>query len=234
MIKLTQTLLAGAFAFGLGVAGIVGATPASAAPIERGGPVQNQVLALPVTTDDDLSSEEIDGLAFMREEEKVARDVYLTLGDLWGTQVFSNIARSEQNHMDAIGTLLDRYDIADPAAGNDIGEFTNLDLQALYDTLVDLGSDSLADALAVGALIEETDIEDLINELATVEHSDIQTVYERLLAGSNNHLRAFTSTLARQTGETYEPQVLDQQTYDDIVSASTGSAAGQRGRMNRR
>ncbi|HRX01895.1 MAG TPA: DUF2202 domain-containing protein [Anaerolineae bacterium] len=217
MNKLTKTLLAGVVTLGVAFTSVVWSTPVSAAPIDRGGTV-----ALPVIAGDDLSADEIAGLAFMREEEKLARDVYQTLGDLWGTQIFSNIARSEQAHMDAIGTLLDRYGIADPTDGNTIGEFTNADLQALYDDLVDLGSQSVADALSVGAIIEETDISDLLDELATVEHSNIQRVYSSLENGSENHLRAYVSTLARQTGETYEPQILDQTTFSQIVSSTTG------------
>ena len=229
MNKVTHTLLAGALALGLGVASIAWTAPASAAPVDRGGPVRNQALTVPATAPGDLTADEIDGLTFMREEEKVARDVYLTLGDLWGAQVFSNIAGSEQTHMDAIGTLLDRYAIADPAAGNAIGEFTNPDLQALYDDLVALGSQSLADALTVGVVIEETDIADLMDELSAVEHADIQRVYDNLENGSTNHLRAYVSNLQHQTGEIYQPQVLDQETYDAIVTASTGGA-GRRGR----
>ena len=139
---------------------------------------------------------------------------------------------SEQTHMNAIGTLLTRYGIAAPAAGNDVGEFTNPDLQALYNQLVAQGGQSLADALRVGATIEEIDIRDLVEQLAAVEHGDIRRVYERLEQGSENHLRAFVSTLERQTGETYEPQFLDQAAYDLIVNATTSRGGGgqQRGR----
>jgi hypothetical protein len=144
--------------------------------------------------------------------------------------VFSNIARSEQSHMDAVKTLLDRYGIADPAAGNDIGEFSDPDLQALYDDLAAQGQQSLAEALKVGALIEEVDIADLIEELAEVEHSDIQRVYGQLLQASENHLRAFVTALERQTGESYQPQVLDQATYDQIISTTSGGGPGQGGR----
>ena len=35
-------------------------------------------------------------LKFMREEEKLARDVYLYLFDVWGQWIFENIAASEQ------------------------------------------------------------------------------------------------------------------------------------------
>jgi hypothetical protein len=227
MTKLTRTLLAGAAALGLTFTSIVWAAPASAAMIDTQPTSVIVAPAAPPTPASPLSTDEIAGLTFMREEEKVARDVYLTLYETWGSQVFSNIARSEQSHMDAIKTLLDRYDIADPAAGNDIGEFTDPDLQALYDELVELGQLSLADAFRVGALIEETDIQDLIEELETVEHSDIQRVYEQLLQGSENHLRAFVSNLERQTGETYEPQVLDQATYSQIIGAASGGGPGQ-------
>jgi hypothetical protein len=226
MTKLTRTLLAGAAALGLTFTSIVWAAPASAAVIDT-QPTSAIVAPPPPAPTSPLSADESAGLTFMREEEKVARDVYLTLYETWGSQVFSNIARSEQSHMDAVKTLLDRYGIDDPTTGNDIGEFTNSDLQALYDELVELGQQSLADAFRVGALIEETDIQDLIDELAAVEHSDIQRVYEQLLQGSENHLRAFVSTLERQTGETYQPQVLDQATYDQIISAASGGRLGQ-------
>lgn len=101
-----------------------------------------------------------DGLTYVREEEKLARDVYLFLYDMWGLQVFQNIADSEQTHTDAVKTLLDAYGLTDPAAATQPGEFVNPDLQALYNQLTAQGSLSLADALKVGAAIEEIDILD--------------------------------------------------------------------------
>ncbi len=226
MTQLTRTLLAGAVALGITFTSAVWAAPASAAVVDS---TAAAIVAAPPAPPrpSPLSDEEIAGLTFMREEEKLARDVYLTLYETWGSQVFNNIARSEQSHMDAVKTLLDRYGIADPAAGNAIGQFTNPDLQALYDDLAAQGQQSLADALRVGALIEEVDIADLMVELADVEHSDIQRVYGQLLRGSENHLRAFVSSLQQQTGETYQPQVLDQATYDQIISAASGGGPGQ-------
>ena len=97
-----------------------------------------------------LSADEIAGLQFMREEEKLARDVYLTLYQKWGVATFNNIASSEATHMASIKTLLDRYGIADPAAGQPIGVFTNPELQALYNQLIAQGSQSLSGGLASG------------------------------------------------------------------------------------
>jgi len=145
-----------------------------------------------------LTSAEKYWLTYMREEEKVARDVYIVLYDQWQSRIFKNISLSEQTHMDAIKTLLDKYGIADPAAGKEIGEFTNPDLKDMYDELIEAGSVSLVDALEVGVEIEEADIADLNVGIASATRKDIITVYSNLLAGSLKHLDAFNSNLARQ------------------------------------
>ena len=173
-----------------------------------------------------LSDAEIEGILYMREEEKLARDVYLTLYEVWGLPVFENIARSEATHMEVVGTLIDRYGLADPAAA-EVGVFTNPTLQGLYDQLVADGRTSLADALRVGAAIEEIDILDLQERLAQTDQADIELVYENLMKGSRNHLRAFASTLTRQTGETYQPQYLDPASYESIVNSARETGAGQ-------
>ena len=173
-----------------------------------------------------LSDAEIEGILYMREEEKLARDVYLTLYEIWGLPVFENIARSEATHMEAVRSLIDRYGLADPAAA-DVGVFTNPTLQGLYDQLVADGRTSLADALRVGAAIEEIDILDLQERLAQTDQADIELVYENLMKGSRNHLRAFASTLTRQTGETYQPQYLDPASYESIVNSARETGAGQ-------
>jgi hypothetical protein len=171
-----------------------------------------------------LSAAEAESLAFMREEEKLARDVYLTLYEQWGAATFQSIAASEQTHTDSVKALLARYSVPDPAADMARGVFANADLQALYDQLVETGSASLASALRVGAVIEEIDILDLRERLAQTDETDIQRVYQNLLNGSYNHLRAFTSALQRQTGEVYQPQYLSQSEYEAIIGGSNGSA----------
>ena len=146
----------------------------------------------PATTP--LSATEKESLLYMREEEKLARDVYTAFYDRYGLRVFSNIATSEQAHMDAVLTLLNRYGLADPAAAAP-GVFNNDDLQALYDDLIDQGNASLTAALQAAVLIEETDIADLQDGLALTSHADLRAVYNNLLRASQNHLRAFSRQL---------------------------------------
>jgi hypothetical protein len=165
-----------------------------------------------------LSATEIEGILYMREEEKLAQDVYLVLYKKWELPVFQNIASSEATHTEAIKTLIDRYDLEDPAAGKDVGVFTNPTIQGLYDQLVEEGGQSLASALRVGAVIEEIDILDLEERIAQTDKADVQLVYENLMKGSRNHLRSFVSTLKRQEGETYQPQYLNQAAFDAIIN----------------
>lgn len=150
------------------------------------------------SADAGLTAKEINWLTYMREEEKLARDAYLYLYDVWGAGIFYNISNSEQRHMDAIKSRLDRYGVRDPAQGKDPGEFTNAYLQGLYDELVAQGGVSLVDALNVGVIIEETDIDDLETAIASTRHRDVRNVYNNLLDASGNHLQAFESNLAMQ------------------------------------
>lgn len=142
-----------------------------------------------------LTQAEIEGLTYMREEEKLARDSYLTLYAKWGLPIFSNIASSEVMHMTRIKVLLDRYGLPDPAAGKAIGEFTNPVLQQLYDDLMAQGSQSATEALKVGVIIEEVDIADLQRYLQTTNKTDITNVFTNLMNASYHHLSAFNSKL---------------------------------------
>lgn len=176
-----------------------------------------------------LSAAEAATLTFMREEEKLARDIYLTMDLTWDLPPFSNIAVSEQQHMDAIKALLDKYRLADPALPK-IGAFKNDELQQLYNELLARGEVSYLEALQVGGLIEEVDIEDLENAIAATSHADLAQTYESLMCGSRNHLRSFAATIEAQ-GVVYEAQYLDQEVVDAIIDSpmERGGACGTGG-----
>lgn len=152
--------------------------------------IVQQLDGLPTT---DLTDDEIAGLLRMREEEKLARDVYDVMEAKWDLQIFRNISNSEQTHMDAVLAVLERHDLSDPAAGMAAGEFTSPELQALYDTLVAQGNASATEALKVGVAIEELDIADL--QTLQTDTADIALVYDHLETGSEHHLEAFNRQL---------------------------------------
>ena len=188
----------------------------------QGNGTGTNILAIPAS---ELSSDEAEALLFMREEEKLARDVYKTLYATWNLPTFQNIASSEQTHMDQIALLLTRYKLTDPAQAP--GVFKNATLQALYTKLVAQGKLSIGDALKVGGAIEEIDIKDLQTRLPQTDNADIQQVYNSLMQGSYNHLNAFSRNLSSQTGGTYVPQYLTAEQYQTIISSGTGNGGGR-------
>jgi hypothetical protein len=188
---------------------------------------QSELANLPPAQPGELSAAEAEALLYMREEEKLAHDVYVTLYEQWGVNTFQNIASSEKAHTEAVKALIDRYGLDDPAS-TQVGEFTNPDLQALYDWLIARGRQSLAEAIKVGAAIEEIDILDLEERLAQTDNADIQQVFNNLLNGSKNHLRAYATVLQARTGETYQPQYLSVEAYQAVLGG-TNAGSGQAG-----
>ncbi len=164
-----------------------------------------------------LSTEEKAGLIKMREEEKLAHDVYVTMYEKWGQNIFKNISGSEQTHTDTIKYLLQKYNIKDPVKSTAIGVFTNPEMTKLYNSLVEQGSRSLLDALKVGATVEDLDIKDLEELLPKTDNEDIRIAYQNLNKGSRNHIRAFVRNLERNGGE-YSAQFISQSRYEDILA----------------
>lgn len=172
--------------------------------------VVDAVVADGATVDaDDAAS-----LAFMVEEEKLARDLYVALDAELDLRVLDRVADAEQQHMDAVSRLLDAYGLEDPTDGAAAGEFTDPTLQALYDELLAQGSASETAALGVAALVEETDIADL--RAQAPESDAIATVYASLESGSERHLTAFVRNLDAR-GVDYDAQVLSSAEVEDIT-----------------
>jgi hypothetical protein len=155
-------------------------------------------LSLPAHATPTLSPGEAADLQFMREEEKLAHDVYAALYDQWQTPVFLNIRQSEATHTASIRSLLDGFGIPDPASRLGAGEFSNPGLATLYQQLVDEGKQSLNAALAVGRKIEVLDIRDLEERMARTQHPDILRTYANLKRASENHLQAFSGNSQRR------------------------------------
>jgi len=112
--------------------------------------------------------------------------------------------------------LIEQYDL-DSIASGEVGDFTNEELSSLYEQLLAQGAESLEDALAVGALIEEVDIQDLQTAIAETDNADVIAVYTNLLDASESHLNAFVGQL-ENLGITYEAQVLSEDELADILA----------------
>lgn len=164
-----------------------------------------------------LDATEAADLAFLREEEKLARDTYLWLYDRWGEPVFDNIADSERRHMAALARMLDLYGTDDPITDDSRGVFTvDSGLGATYAKLLERGEESLLEAYRAGAWVEELDIRDLREAIQNTDEEPLIGTYGNLLAASRNHLRAFVAHI-NALGYGYDAQVLTQDDVDAIL-----------------
>lgn len=141
----------------------------------------------------DLSEDEEASLIFMRQEEKLLRDVYTVLGSTWNMQVFNLLKQSEQRHMDAIKRLLTKYEVPDPIISDEVGIFDNPQFQQLFDDYVAQGLTSRLEALLVGQTMEQEDIAAIESGLEFIDNSDIINVYTNLLAAAGKHSVALSS-----------------------------------------
>ena len=135
-----------------------------------------------------------DQLTYLIEEEKLAQDVYSVMYELWGARVFGNILQSEESHQGQVLTVMQARKLPD-VRSSELGAFKNAELQKLYDQLIAKGKISAQDAYEVGVAIEELDIADITDMLATAKDADVISVLETLRRGSENHLRAFNRQL---------------------------------------
>lgn len=195
------------------------------------------------TSSTSLDSIEISHLTFMREEEKLARDVYLTLAEQYpGHPIFNNIAtRAEQTHTDTMRDKLEQFNLEDPNPNtNNLpasrGIFTGAEWGSYftekYSELTTQGITSTLNAFYVGAFIEELDMKDIsvcpqimIEHgypspcgLAYTDESALQTAYSSLINGSENHLRAYVKQIEVIIGiGNYRAQYLTQEEVDAIL-----------------
>ena len=190
-IIITSIAVGAVLIAGTGVAVAVLSTPQAVPVASAPATPEPEITATATpTAEPDPIADTAASLLFMIEEEKLAHDVYVTLGSIWGSNIFANIAESEVTHQGLVLPLLQTRGLTDPRS-TEVGVFTNPDLQTLYDELIARGSTSQAEAIQVGILIEEKDIADIAAAIAVEDEADVISVYERLLSGSKNHLAAF-------------------------------------------
>jgi len=166
-------------------------------------------------------------LAFVREEEKLARDVYRELAAIGG-EPFETIAESEETHMARVAELLEAHGVPDPTSGLGHGRFRDPSLGALYRDLVTAGKRDRASALAVGLEIEELDLHDLGAVQARSSQSDVRAALDELVRGSRNHLRAFYAQLSA-AGGTYEAKHIEQALFMAIATSERETGRGGEG-----
>ncbi len=130
-------------------------------------------------------------LADQAEKEKLSHDVYVAYFESTGDYRFERVAQSEEQHLEALRNLMDRYDVTDPTRGLDEGEFKTDAVDAAYDDYLDEG-DGLAGALKAARAVEKDDIAGLEQAAEGLHAPDAEQVYEHLTRASEMHLQVFS------------------------------------------
>lgn len=168
-------------------------------------------------------------LVFSRQEEKMAHDLYTAFGAKYDSAIWDRIATSEQRHFDAVGRLLDQFGVTDPTEGDDAGKYDDATLQGLYNGWLDDGQESEDAAFKAAIELEKRDIADLEKQIVATDNDDIKAVYERLLAGSENHLAGFTRWLNGEEGTGVGPANTARRGTGTAVCDGTGMTDADRG-----
>ena len=74
---------------------------------------------------------------------------------------------------------------------------------------------------------QETDVKAVLTKVQT-GNADVQRVFENLLRGSENHLRAFVQALSARDQD-YQPHYLTHDAYETILNGASGNGFGQGG-----
>lgn len=160
------------------------------------------------------------------EEEKLAHDIYAQFYAEHAYKPFGHHTDAEATHMGLVNDILLVYNLSAPQ--NPAGVFDNTDYQKAYDEWLPKGLADGVEACYIGAYIEEMDILDLMNAIENIaEKDDIKAMYETLLSGSENHLRAYNRFLKMQFNIDYQPKLMDQATFDAIIANSGGGHGGK-------
>lgn len=148
----------------------------------------NDTLALSWVTLSPLTEQEKLDLAYQYSEEMVARDAYTYFYSLYKIPTFQNIAASEQEHMDSVKTLLERYSLPIPTGYGEL-ENTFATLKAEWEKWA-------KEALEVWLKIEMLDIKDIVETIKATDNADIKIVLTNIWWASYNHMRGFLQWLS--------------------------------------
>jgi hypothetical protein len=158
-------------------------------------------------------------IIYMIEGEKMARDLYYHFSQKYDFAQFEELYKAEQSQLQAIKQLAKKYDIENPAAKKDVGQFKNPEIQQFYDEFLKQGNKNLEEALKASSKAEEVAIQIYLRSIDGAEKADTKFVFEQLNIAAKNHLRLLAETLEEKEVD-YKPEHLDQPDYNRIIHSS--------------
>lgn len=163
-----------------------------------------------------LTADETEFLYAIREDEKIAHDVYAAFSALYpAAKTISKIMTAESSHISAAEAVLDYYEIEYPPL-SDTGIFEDADRQALYNDLITKGT-TLIKAYGTMALMEEETVYAYKSIQNQLTNSNLSLLLSQLIKASSNHLRATVRQVVK-LGGSYSPAYLSDEEYQTIIN----------------
>lgn len=163
-----------------------------------------------------LSADEIEFLFALREDEKMARDLYTVFAAKYSTAPqIDRIAAAENSHIAYVEAVLDYYEISYPAM-TAAGLFEDAKRQAIYNELADK-SGTLLEVYATMAAVEEESVSAYKSVQSEITNENIALVITNMIKASSNHLKAAVCQII-VGGSTYTPLYLSAEEFGTIVN----------------
>ncbi len=162
-----------------------------------------------------ITETEAGDLQLLREEEKLARDLFRDWSDR--SELFGAVAHSKQLHFEIVGALLQRHQVTDRTLGGE-GLYVFPQLQTLHQELLARGGSTELEALAAGAELHERDLVGLEEAAGRSQLEDVRASLAEIQRGARNHLRGCVEELALQ-GVDYAPRLLSPEAFAAIINS---------------
>jgi hypothetical protein len=164
-----------------------------------------------------ISDKDKSSLIYFREEQKLAADAFASYFEIWENKLFFNAEVNEKGHIKKVISLLEYYEIEDPAGDNEKGKFINDSIKNEYFNIVSFGRQSLIHAYLGSAELAEKDIFETGNAISETDNEKIIEVYKALKGSSEKYLKIFIGKL-KDNSVVYRPKYLKEEDFNKIVN----------------
>lgn len=181
------------------------------------------------TVTDPLTTDEIEFIYAVREDEKLAHNLYIYFVTQYPTaRQLANIGNAEINHITTIERVFTYYEIDFPTLGQP-GVFTDENRQAIYTRLTAQGS-TLHEAYQVMAALEEENIVIYSKVASELTNPNLQLIINNLAQSSENHFKVLVNQITAW-GSIYTPTLLEASQYEEILDSvfQPGNCYGMQG-----
>lgn len=147
---------------------------------------------------ENLSGQELQGLIYIVEIQKLQRDIYMALDERNINPIFNELYLADAKSLDEISATIEAYGQENPVLDRNVGDFRRTEVQALYDEFTYTVNNNLIEMLTFAVRMEEGTVDDISEFMEQVDgNEDIRQLYTDLLTGSYIQLNALNDEIKK-------------------------------------